>query len=281
MSPRLSIAAPLLALVLAGCSSGGSIAGKLDSDGDGLSDFDELLAGSDPQNPDTDGDGLGDLDEQTYGTHPRNPDSDGDTYLDGDEVEEGSDPTDEEVRIYEGYWPYNREKDSIADPGFSVFSAGDIMSRQLGIDQYGDEVDLYDFAAEGTDYEVIIIDVSASWEVACTRLSAWLSEGRDVWDLEEQFGVVREGVDSGTVQWITIIAEDNDGEVAQQKALRDWADAYPHDKIPVLNDPDGEYIQGLIQPTGYWPAGIAIDADTMEIIATELFSALEAAEIHR
>ena len=59
-----------------------------DSDGDGVSDFDEMnVYNSDPLNPDSDGDGLADNDEVTeYGTDPLSADSDGDGLSDGDEV---------------------------------------------------------------------------------------------------------------------------------------------------------------------------------------------------
>ncbi|MCA9495011.1 MAG: VWA domain-containing protein, partial [Myxococcales bacterium] len=45
--------------------------------------------------PDTDGDGLTDLEEQVWGTNPALPDTDGDGLSDGDEVEvHGTDPLD-------------------------------------------------------------------------------------------------------------------------------------------------------------------------------------------
>ncbi len=63
-----------------------------DSDGDGLSDADEALYGSDPNNQDSDGDGLGDAEEAELGTDPNNTDSDGDGFTDGYEIDLGSDP---------------------------------------------------------------------------------------------------------------------------------------------------------------------------------------------
>jgi len=67
---------------------------ELDSDGDGLTDYEEIyIYGTDPFNPDTDGDGLTDYEEvMIYGTDPLNPDTDGDGYLDGEEVLHGYNP---------------------------------------------------------------------------------------------------------------------------------------------------------------------------------------------
>lgn len=58
-----------------------------DSDGDGLSDAQEAIIGTNPNNPDSDGDGLTDGDEAlVHGTNPNNRDTDGDILLDGDEI---------------------------------------------------------------------------------------------------------------------------------------------------------------------------------------------------
>lgn len=58
-----------------------------DSDEDGLSNSQEAVTGTDPNNPDTDGDGLSDGAEvNQYGTAPKNRDTDNDTVSDGDEV---------------------------------------------------------------------------------------------------------------------------------------------------------------------------------------------------
>jgi hypothetical protein len=64
-----------------------------DPDHDGLTNLEEYQHGTDPQNPDTDGDGLSDGDEvHVYHTDPLNPDTDGDGISDGLEVKTGSDP---------------------------------------------------------------------------------------------------------------------------------------------------------------------------------------------
>ncbi|MDZ7771165.1 MAG: OmpA family protein [Balneolaceae bacterium] len=59
----------------------------VDTDGDGLTDAEEMDLGTDPNNPDTDGDGLTDGDEvNQYNTDPLNEDTDGDGLTDGAEV---------------------------------------------------------------------------------------------------------------------------------------------------------------------------------------------------
>lgn len=65
----------------------------VDSDKDGLDDVREKQLGTDPNNPDTDGDGLSDGDEVLiWKTNPLNPDTDGDGFKDGDEVKHGYSP---------------------------------------------------------------------------------------------------------------------------------------------------------------------------------------------
>lgn len=66
-----------------------------DTDGDGLKDGEEVTLGTDPLSVDTDGDGLSDTMELLgLGTNPLRPDTDGDGLNDGVEVGMGSDPND-------------------------------------------------------------------------------------------------------------------------------------------------------------------------------------------
>jgi outer membrane protein OmpA-like peptidoglycan-associated protein len=69
----------------------------VDSDGDGLSDRQEMLIYfTNPVMADSDGDGLNDREEiEIYGTNPNRLDSDGGGMRDGDEVRRGADPLDQ------------------------------------------------------------------------------------------------------------------------------------------------------------------------------------------
>lgn len=65
----------------------------LDTDSDGLTDDEEISAGTNVNLADTDKDGLSDYEEvRIYLTNPLNTDSDGDGYLDGAEVNSGYNP---------------------------------------------------------------------------------------------------------------------------------------------------------------------------------------------
>lgn len=63
-----------------------------DADNDGLTNYKEILFGSDPTNEDSDFDGLSDKKEKELGTDPNNLDTDNDGLLDGKEIELGTDP---------------------------------------------------------------------------------------------------------------------------------------------------------------------------------------------
>ena len=66
---------------------------QIDFEGDGLTNLQEFLKGTDPWNPDSDSDGLFDGDEvNMYGTNPTNRDSDSDGMSDGYEINNQLDP---------------------------------------------------------------------------------------------------------------------------------------------------------------------------------------------
>lgn len=221
--------APLLMLTLAACG---------DTDEDGLSNSREKKLGTDPESWDSDNDGASDLREvDTLTTDPLNPDSDADGYPDGAEDQAGSDPLDATSKIYQGGWPFYGNKDDIVDPGWDAGNGeGKTLPRFAFVDQFGDTVDIYDFAFHG---KPIILDLS---ETRCY----WCHEAGDMLEGEPsdfdgyEYPRLKDLVDNGDIYWVTVI----DGYYPQANdphgAAEDWSEQYPNPMIPVLVDEDEE-----------------------------------------
>ncbi|MEQ1500698.1 MAG: hypothetical protein ABMB14_00640 [Myxococcota bacterium] len=225
-----------------------------DTDGDGLSDGLEAALGSDPAAPDTDADRLGDGDEHALGTDLRDPDTDHDGYADGDEVAEGVDPLDPDDRIYVGGWPYDPDKDALADPGFGgAIAVGATFPDLVAPDQFGDDVHLYDFAGE-----MVMIEFATVW---CTPCNAWaaylLGDGPDPYF---DYPNLREAVQTGAVRWITVLIEDELGQTPLSSDAAAWAENHPNPAVPVLapgNPSASVHYTGL----GGFPTMVWLDPD--------------------
>ena len=191
---------------------------------------------------DDDDDGLNNSEEEDLGTDPNLPDSDGDGYIDGDEVHAGTDPNDAEDTIYQGGWPYNPNKDEIVDPGWDTESEiGSVLPHYTAVDQFGDEVDLYDFAGHGVP---MVIDMGTIWCEPCKGMAAYLSDG-DTTHVEEyawwksDYEGLHELVQSGELFWITVLFSTSESSgPATQEDCEGWDNDYPNEMIPVLADTD-------------------------------------------
>jgi thiol-disulfide isomerase/thioredoxin len=216
-----------------------------DSDADGLSDGDELEIGSDPLNADSDGDGLLDGQEAEIGSDPMSTDSDGDGYLDPWEVAEGTDPADYESRIYQGFWPYNPNKDAVKNPNdFPLVKFKD---------QHGDLVDPMDFALQG---KYIVIDVYAQWCGPCNEVAGWLDGENSTYD---SYGPdVVKAINKGEAYWLSIMIENNSSAGPSVGDLEDWTDLYPNKNVPVLGDKKQELFSSEFF-AGWYPSGFLVD----------------------
>jgi len=115
--------------------------GELDSDGDGLTDYEEIyIYGTDPYDPDTDGDGLTDGEEVLlYMTDPLNPDTDFDMLSDGDEVYiYGTDPLNPDTD-FGGVADGHEVLEDFTDP---LDPSDDLMLFSLNIEFDYDKADL-------------------------------------------------------------------------------------------------------------------------------------------
>lgn len=266
---KLSLPLVLASVLLVGCAA--------DSDGDGLTNSQERRLGTDPERADTDGDGLSDFDEvEVYGTDPLKLDTDGDTYHDNWELDEGFDPLDPDDRIYTGYWPYNPDKPE--DPGYTGAPAkGDFFWNHTGKDQFGDDIQLYDFLGQDKD---IIIDASAAWCPPCQGVAQWLSTGAksDPLNMESTYAKLRKAIDDGDVIWITILTQDTSGKPTRIADVKEWDNSYTHENVPVITDPDSQADQGINGAYGGYPAGVLLNPNGRVLFNGSMYSAMTEAQ---
>jgi hypothetical protein len=252
-----------LGAFLAGCTAGdknaSNKADKTDSDKDGLTDAQEAQLGSDPNSADSDGDGIGDADEVKLGTDLTNPDSDGDGYTDFQESLAGTDPLDSASVIYKGGWPFNTDKDSMTsgDPKTRKIKAGSSVVPRFQLeDQFGDTVDIFDFAHQGKG---MILDLSGAWCYWCNQ--AAMLVGGDMSSALAGYGFddLHDHVANGDFYWITVLdaGSGSSSSPPTERTIASWYNTYPEPEVPILMDANWD-VRGWINPSGY-PTMLYVD----------------------
>ena len=233
---------------------------RTDADGDGYgammvsegvakgTDCDDNEVDANPAEVEVVGDGI---DNDCFWRTP-DDDRDEDGYSDSDEAHAGTDPDDSGSVIYTGGWPYQADKGSMTDPGWETTAeTGAMLPHFTGVDQFGESVDLYDYAGHGVP---VALDLSTHWCAPCRAVAAWLSTGEVshvsdyVW-WKDEYLIVRDLVNSGQILWVTVIYEDASHNDVGPEAAAEWDEWYPHDDIAVLAD-EQKLLHSWIRPTG-------------------------------
>ena len=144
---------------------------------------------------------------------------------------------------------------------------GEIFPDFIAIDQFGDNVSIYDFSGHN---KYILIEIGASWCTPCHEIAEWLTyDDKKVlkrkW-FKDEYKLIRELIQNDEIYYIKVIFEDRNRNNATYDTLYDWYQKYPDDKIPILADSE-RFLHTWVKPTGL-PTTILLN-DKMEI---EVFS---------
>jgi thiol-disulfide isomerase/thioredoxin len=118
---------------------------------------------------------------------------------------------------------------------------GDRIPNYVAVDQFGDLVNLYDFAGHG---KKVVLDVGTEFCGPCKAIASYLSTN-DQSHLEwsqggyypwwsEDYSALHDMVQNEEIYWLTILFSQN--EVLTQENSAAWEETYPNEKIPVLAD---------------------------------------------
>ena len=204
---------------------------------------------------------------------------------------------------YFGGWPVNPNKEQIASPNFTpdctgskkgalcsctineeclsgtcfsspkagkycLQSSGTLFPRFILKDQFGEDVDIYDFGDHG---KFIIIEMSTSWCKPCKELADWISNdvpnvtGNRWW--KKEYDIIRDLIAQERIYFINILLQDIYKEPATLRTLEDWYQMYSDEKVPILADSDYN-VRDWMRVSGY-PTIIVLN-EKMEIVQFSL-----------
>ena len=187
-----------------------------------------------------------------------------------------------ESSTYMGGWPVNPESDTMQDPGYNlpcpggtgcecttntdcdnqncsshpkgnycIPKKGDLMPRFNAIDQFGENVDLYDFANQG---KMILLELSAAWCSPCNDLASWITTNdqkirENPW-WNDRYLPIRDMIKNEEIFLVNFLFEGTERKTtATPSDVVTWYSNYPAPNVPVMADVN-RYLHSWVKPTG-------------------------------
>lgn len=135
-------------------------------------------------------------------------------------------------------WPASQPPDGLQGEGFGE---GKLAPDFRLVDQFGDEVSLYQFYGN-----LVVLDISTMWCSPCRDLAEGLAETQEQYE-DEGF------------MYITVLPENTHGEDPSQEDLNAWVEAFEIPS-PVVADPEKDY-SGPAVPDGSYPVVLVLDRE--------------------
>ncbi len=145
----------------------------------------------------------------------------------------------------ENSWSSKTPPSGLAPEGFDE---GDVVFDLRGLDQFGDEVSLWQFYGS-----LVVLDISTQWCAPCQDLARGAQE-----TVEHDQG--------DDVVYLTLLGEDTEGESSTSETCEQWADAFGIE-APIITDPSD--LRKEIVDDGSYPRVMIIGRD-LRVEITEI-----------
>ena len=147
---------------------------------------------------------------------------------------------------------------------YCIPKVGDSFPSFIATDQYGDNVNIYDFSNQGKH---ILLEMGTTWCTPCHLMASWLSyndqeiSNKRFWN--EDYQQIYNLIQNDSIYYITVLYENDFKGNVTYETLYEWFNLYPDEKIPILADSE-KFLHRWIKPTGL-PAVILLN-EKMKIV---------------
>ncbi|MBI65319.1 MAG: hypothetical protein CMG64_03400 [Candidatus Marinimicrobia bacterium] len=151
---------------------------------------------------------------------------------------------------------------------YCSLDVGDKFPEFVGVDQFGDTLNIYDFAKNGKH---ILIELGATWCAPCRDLASFFTYNeKDIMDKpfwKDEYNILYDMIKNNEIYFITILYEDEFRDDATIDTAYEWYNDYPDENIPIMVD-ENKFLHRIIRPKGI-PAVSLLNEDMEIMVLTD------------